>query len=48
MDLYDKVKDRDGETIKFIRCMDPNESGIVGKVIRTKMLARPYGFIFIT
>jgi len=48
MDLYDKVKDRDGETTVFIRCRNPTESGIVGKVLCTKMLARPYGLLFIT
>ncbi len=30
-------KDDDGVTTEFIRCVDPTESGIVVKVIRTQM-----------
>ncbi len=34
---YEKVIDKNGITTEFIRCIDPTESGIVVKVIRTKI-----------
>jgi uncharacterized repeat protein (TIGR04076 family) len=34
---YEKEIDPDGVTTEFIRCVDPTESGIVVKVIRTKL-----------
>ena len=34
---YEKVIDKQGITTEFIRCIDPTESGIVVKVIRTKL-----------
>lgn len=34
---YEKVMDPDGVTTEFIRCVDPSESGIVVKVIRTAL-----------
>jgi hypothetical protein len=34
---YEKEVDPDGITTEFIRCVDPTESGIVVKVIRTKL-----------
>jgi uncharacterized repeat protein (TIGR04076 family) len=34
---YEKVIDSDGITTEFVRCVDPTDSGIVVKVIRTKM-----------
>lgn len=34
---YEKQFDDDGVTTEFIRCVDPTESGIVVKVIRTQM-----------
>jgi hypothetical protein len=35
---YEKVIDLDGVTTEYIRCIDPTSSGIVVKVIRTKVL----------
>ncbi len=35
---YEKVIDPDGVTTEFIRCIDPTDSGIVVKVIRTRLL----------
>lgn len=35
---YEKEIDPEGVTTEFIRCIDPTESGIVVKVIRTKIL----------
>jgi uncharacterized repeat protein (TIGR04076 family) len=34
---YEKVIDPDGVTTEYIRCPDPSASGIVVKVIRTKI-----------
>ena len=34
---YEKLFDEDGVTTEFIRCVDPTESGIVVKVIRTQL-----------
>lgn len=34
---YFKEMDPDGITTEFIRCIDPTESGIVVKVVRTKV-----------
>lgn len=34
---YDKVIDPEGITTEFIRCIDPTDSGIVVKVIRTRL-----------
>ena len=34
---YEKEIDPHGVTTEFIRCIDPSESGIVVKVIRTKL-----------
>jgi len=34
---YEKVINKKGITTEFIRCVDPTESGIVVKVIRTKI-----------
>ena len=34
---YEKVINKRGITTEFIRCIDPTESGIVVKVIRTKL-----------
>jgi hypothetical protein len=34
---YEKEIDPEGVTTEFIRCVDPTESGIVVKVIRTKI-----------
>ncbi len=34
---YEKVINKQGITTEFIRCVDPTESGIVVKVIRTKL-----------
>ena len=34
---YEKEMDPDGVTTEFIRCVDPTTSGIVVKVIRTKL-----------
>jgi uncharacterized repeat protein (TIGR04076 family) len=34
---YEKVIDPEGVTTEFVRCLDPTASGIVVKVIRTKM-----------
>jgi uncharacterized repeat protein (TIGR04076 family) len=34
---YEKVIDPEGVTTEFVRCIDPTASGIVVKVIRTKM-----------
>jgi uncharacterized repeat protein (TIGR04076 family) len=34
---YEKVIDKKGITTEFIRCIDPTESGIVVKVIRTEL-----------
>ena len=34
---YEKQFDEDGVTTEFIRCVDPTESGIVVKVIRTEL-----------
>ncbi len=34
---YEKVIDPDGVTTEFVRCADPTASGIVVKVIRTKI-----------
>ena len=34
---YEKEIDPEGVTTEFIRCIDPTESGIVVKVIRTKI-----------
>ncbi len=34
---YEKVIDPDGVTTEFIRCPDPTESGVVAKIIRTKI-----------
>ncbi|MBC8504847.1 MAG: hypothetical protein ISR58_09355 [Anaerolineales bacterium] len=34
---YEKVFNENGVTTEFIRCVDPTESGIVVKVIRTKL-----------
>jgi hypothetical protein len=35
---YEKVIDPDGITTEFVRCPDPTASGIVVKVIRTKIV----------
>jgi len=35
--LYEKLFDENGVTTEFIRCIDPTESGIVVKVIRTEL-----------
>jgi uncharacterized repeat protein (TIGR04076 family) len=34
---YEKVIDQDGVTTEYIRCIDPTASGIVVKVIRTRV-----------
>jgi hypothetical protein len=34
---YEKVINRKGVTTEFVRCIDPTASGIVVKVIRTKL-----------
>lgn len=34
---YEKVIDPEGTTTEFVRCVDPTASGIVVKVIRTKL-----------
>ena len=34
---YEKEIDPDGVTTEFVRCIDPTDSGIVVKVIRTKV-----------
>lgn len=34
---YEKVTDEDGITTEYIRCIDPTASGIVVKVIRTRV-----------
>jgi hypothetical protein len=34
---YEKVIDPEGITTEYIRCVDPTDSGIVVKVIRTKL-----------
>ncbi len=34
---YVKVFNKNGVTTEFIRCIDPTESGIVVKIIRTKL-----------
>ncbi len=34
---YEKVIDPDGVTTEFVRCIDPTASGIVVKVIRTRL-----------
>jgi len=34
---YEKQFDKDGVSTEFIRCVDPTESGIVVKVIRTEL-----------
>ena len=34
---YEKVIDPEGITTEFIRCVDPTESGIVVKLIRTRL-----------
>ena len=34
---YEKVIDPDGVTTEYVRCVDPTASGIVVKVIRTKV-----------
>jgi uncharacterized repeat protein (TIGR04076 family) len=34
---YQKVIDPDGVTTEFVRCIDPTASGIVVKVIRTRL-----------
>jgi uncharacterized repeat protein (TIGR04076 family) len=34
---YEKVIDPDGVTTEYVRCIDPTASGIVVKVIRTKV-----------
>jgi hypothetical protein len=38
---YEKVIDPDGITTEFIRCIDPTNSGIVVKVIRTNINPKP-------
>jgi hypothetical protein len=35
---YEKLIDPDGVTTEYVRCIDPTSSGIVVKVIRTKVL----------
>jgi hypothetical protein len=32
---FEKVIDSEGVTTEFVRCLDPTESGIVMKIIRT-------------
>jgi uncharacterized repeat protein (TIGR04076 family) len=34
---YEKVIDQEGVTTEYIRCIDPTASGIVAKVIRTRV-----------
>jgi hypothetical protein len=34
---YEKVFDLDGVTTEYVRCLDPTASGIVVKVIRTRL-----------
>jgi len=34
---YEKVIDPEGMTTEYVRCIDPTDSGIVVKVIRTKI-----------
>ncbi|KPK62771.1 hypothetical protein AMJ83_09805 [candidate division WOR_3 bacterium SM23_42] len=34
---YEKMIDPDGETTEYVRCIDPTASGIVVKIIRTKV-----------
>lgn len=34
---YEKVVDPDGVTTEYVRCIDPTASGIVVKVIRTRI-----------
>lgn len=34
---YEKVIDLNGMTTEFVRCVDPTDSGIVVKLIRTKL-----------
>ena len=34
---YEKQFDEDGVTTEFVRCVDPTESGIVVKIIRTEL-----------
>jgi len=34
---YEKVMDSEGVTTEFVRCPDPSASGIVVKIIRTKI-----------
>ena len=34
---YEKIFNRKGVTTEFVRCLDPSASGIVVKVIRTKL-----------
>jgi hypothetical protein len=36
---YEKVIDPEGVTTEYVRCVDPTDSGIVVKVIRTKQPA---------
>ncbi len=35
---YEKVIDSEGVTTEYVRCPDPTESGIVVKIIRTKIV----------
>ena len=37
---YEKIIDPGGVTTEYVRCIDPTASGIVVKVIRTKILER--------
>jgi len=39
---YQKVINKDGVTTEYIRCVDPTNSGIVVKIIRTKITEREY------
>ena len=34
---YEKVIDKDGVTTEFIRCPDPTRSGVVAKIVRTRI-----------
>jgi hypothetical protein len=38
---YEKAMDPEGVTTEYVRCIDPTDSGIVVKVIRTKIGEAP-------